>query len=224
MTPKLLFTTLFILLVFSCKKSKEEPVDFKYDYIPEKVGHYCIYNVTEIIHDDAVGMHDTTSYVLKEKIESMFTDDQGRPSMRIERFKQNASGGWDIKDVWYGTRTTTRFEKIEEDERYIRMAFPVKTDQSWNGNAYNTLGEQSYKIKDVDVSRSFNSLNFTNTAFVSQMDEFNFVQRQLAYEVYAKNVGLVSKYYKNISITGFDTTTALTGSELHMTIISYGVE
>lgn len=212
------------LLLYACKKNKEEPVDFKYAYTPEQVGHYCIYDVTTIQHDHAVGKHDTLHYQLKEKIESVFTDAEGRPSLRIERSRKTAGGSWYVTDIWYATRTTTRYEKVEEDERFIRLAFPVREGVKWNGNAYNQREEWKYAIADVDVPRNIGGLDFSQTALVKQRDELNFVQRQLSTEVYAKNVGLVSKYYKNLTITGFDTSLAIKGEELYMTILSYGVE
>ena len=79
-----------LVLIASCKKDKEEPVDFKYEYAPQTIGHYCVYSVLEITHDDAVDIHDSTAYILKEKIESGFIDDQGRPSLRIERSKYDS--------------------------------------------------------------------------------------------------------------------------------------
>lgn len=217
---------LFLLvLIASCKKDKEEPVDFKYEYAPETIGHYCVYDVMEIKHDDAVNIHDTVIYQLKEKIESGFYDDEGRPSLRIERSKlDTANGNWVVSDVWYSTLTTSRYEKVEEDIRYIRMRFPVKVDKEWNGNSYNQIGEWTYKYSDVDVARSYNGLNFANTARVLQIDEFNFVQRHLAFEVYAKHIGLVSKYYKYVTINAFDSTDIDIGDELYMNIVSYGVE
>lgn len=213
-----------LVFIASCKKDKEEPVDFKYEYAPQTIGHYCVYSVMEITHDDAVNMHDTTTYLLKEKIESSFLDDQGRPSLRIERSKMDTSGVWVISDIWFSTRTTSRYEKVEEDERFIRLAFPVKEDANWDGNAYNQIGEWEYKYTDIDLPRVYNGLNFSNTTRVSQIDEFNFVQRHLAYEVYAKNVGLVCKYYKYLTINAFDSTNIDKGDEMYMNILYYGVE
>jgi hypothetical protein len=214
-----------LLLPVACKKNRhEDPVDFKYEYAPVQVGHYCIYDVTSIEHDDAVGKHDTTHYLLKEKIESTFVDAEGRPSLRLERSKKTGTGPWVITDIWYSTRTTTQYEKVEEDERFVRLAFPVSTDTKWNGNVYNQEGEWDYIYKDVGVTRTISGLHFAETAQVLQRDEYNFVQRQLCTEVYARNIGLVQKYFKDISITGFDTTLALKGEELYMTITGYGVE
>ncbi len=215
----------FLILVFACKKPKQENiVDFKYEYTPQVVGHYCVYDIIEINHDDAVGLHETLNYKLKERIESTFIDAQGRPSLRLERSKINGSGNWYISDVWYSTRTTTLYEKIEEDIRYTRMTFPVKKESQWNGNATNTLGGENYAFSDVDVARSYNSLNFLNTTRVQQNDEWNFVQRKYGFEVYAKNVGLVRKYFKDLVIDSFDTLRPKKGNEYYMTILYYGIE
>lgn len=225
MVNKTIIGCFILALAFSCKKPKtEDPVDFKYQYAPIVIGHYCLYDVVEINHDDAVGIHDTITYKLKEKIAESFVDAEGRPSLRVERFVLSGSGEWSITDVWYSTRTTTRYEKVEEDVRFVRLAFPVKEKTRWNGNATNTLGEMEYEYTDADVSRSFNGLNFANTARVLQMDEFNFVQRKLMYEIYAKDVGLAYKHYKDLNINFADSTNALTGKELYMTLYSYGVE
>ncbi|HYG52129.1 MAG TPA: hypothetical protein VD905_14555 [Flavobacteriales bacterium] len=213
-----------LVVLFSCKKSKQDPVDFKYEYAPQTVGHYCVYDVMEITHDNTAGIHDTVTYVLKEKIESTFLDDEGRPSLRLERSKKDSTGSWVISDIWFSTRNTTDYEKVEEDERYVRLAFPVKALKKWDGNVFNQQGEWEYEYHDADVPRTYNGLSFSNTALVLQRDEYNFVQRHLAFEVYAKHVGLVQKYYKVIDINAFDTTLALSGKEVYMTITSYGVE
>lgn len=212
------------LPVFACKKSKGPAVEFKYEYIPQNVGTYCIYDVTEIRHDDASAVHDTNRYELKEKIESTYIDDQGRPSLRIERSKKNGAGSWYVSDIWNATVTTSMYEKSEEDEKFIKLSFPVREDRKWNGNAYNQQPQWEYTYQDADVSRQINGTTFPLTTCVLQRDEFNFVQRQLCSEVYAYNIGLISKHYKDITITGFDTTLAIKGKELYMTIKSYGVE
>ena len=129
-----------------------------------------------------------------------------------------------IADVWNATRSNVRYEKVEEDERFIRLTFPVKEGATWNGNAFNQQDAWDYEYTDVDVARTYNGLSFSQTARVLQIDEFNFVQKHKAYEVYAKNVGLVYKYYKYLDIYSGDSTQARLGDELYMQIVSYGEE
>src|SRR6478735_4805997 len=129
---KIGFIFLFALAL-SCKKDKEEPVDFKYEYAPQTIGHYCVYDVKEITHDNAVGLHQTITYKLKEKIQSSYIDDEGRPSLRLERSKlDTARGNWVVTDIWNSTRITSRYERSEEDIRFIRLAFPVKEGANWD--------------------------------------------------------------------------------------------
>jgi hypothetical protein len=44
------------------------------------------------------------------------------------------------------------------------------------------------------------------------------------YKVYAKNVGLFSKFYKDLKINNFDTLKVLNGVELYYTLRNYGIE
>ena len=66
----ILAALLFVLLplfYFSCKKDKplNEGMDFGYNYIPDDVGSYIIYQVDSISFDDITHKRDTTRYLLK---------------------------------------------------------------------------------------------------------------------------------------------------------------
>ena len=83
-------------------------------------------------------------------------------------------------------------KKVEENERYIKLIFPVASGQAWNGNAYNSLGEQDYQYGNVNVPYSVNGLNFDSTATVLQDDivpDSNLVQVRIEEEMFAKHVG-----------------------------------
>ncbi len=81
------------------------------------------------------------------------------------------------------------------------MIFPVASGQAWNGNAYNSLGEQDYQYGNVNVPYSVNGLNFDSTATVLQDDivpDSNLVQVRIEEEMFAKHVGLIYKRYRNV--------------------------
>ncbi len=80
----------FGLFFFSCKKDVETvpSPDMGYNYFPEDIGSYVIYEVDSIAYDDKSHAPDTTRYLLKEVIASSFIDNSGRPTLRIERFKK----------------------------------------------------------------------------------------------------------------------------------------
>lgn len=214
---------LFALVVAGCKKEDTPPADLGLDYYPAEVGTWVHYKVMEAEHDDAVGIHDTIYYELKEIVESTFIDNQGRPSLRIERYKRADSlSAWVIADIWYATQTNQGLEKIEEDVRFMRMAYPVDDDEEWNGNVFNQQPAWDYFYEDVDQPRYYNNLYFEKTAKVNQRYNHNLVEFEHAYEVYARHIGLVRKYYKDFTIINFDTLHPVLGSEIHQTVVAYG--
>ena len=207
-----------VLLTFSSCEKEGEAEDFYYDYFPIEVGSYVTYDVKETIYDLQVTPE---SYQLKELIESEFTDNLGRPSLRIERYKRATDADeWEIKDVWYSTRTISNAEKIEENVRYVKMSFPVRDYQEWDGNVYNTENEWLYYYDSIGDSRTINGLAFDETIKVVERENFNLIEQEEAYEIYANGVGLI--YRKLIDLDFNDSQTI--GRELSQIVTGYGKE
>ena len=222
---KYLFILLAAFFLNACKKSDDSVPEYGYDYFPIEVGKFVIYTVTEINIDQAVSVNDTSTYFLKEKIESQFIDNQGRPSLRIERYwRVSDTLPWTIKDIWYSTRTSSIAEKTEENVRYIKLAFPVKEEQSWNGNNYNLLNEWEYSYTIIDQAASIGTLSFNKIIKVEQRNNVNFVEYEKAWEVYAEGVGLVNKRFVDLDINNGDSTDIRIGTILYQQAIAYGSE
>lgn len=191
----------------ACKKDTVLlPVDLGYDYIPANAGDYIIYDVDSIYYNDFTGTVDTFHFQVKERIHSVFTNNTGQPALRIERFKPDtATDKWILKDVWSANKSASGFQKVEENVRYLMLVFPVRTGKTWNGNAYNTLGEKTYEYDEVDAPYQLGSLSFDSTATVIQDNFISMVSEEIASEVYARNAGLIYKRYRNVEkniITG----------------------
>lgn len=189
----------------SCKK--DEAPDVGYNYYPDRVGKYVIYEVDSISKDDLLNVDDTFKMQLKEVIESIYLDNQGRPTMRIERYKKFYSSTtpydsmeWTLTDVWSATRTGTTLETNEENISYTRLIFPVrKNGTSWDGNAPNIFEAWGYEYTAVDVPETINSFSFDSVATVSEINTTNLVETKYSEAKYAKNVGLV---YRKIILLG----------------------
>lgn len=206
-------------MFFSSCNKEGEAEDFHYDYFPVEIGTYVVYDVHQIIYD--LNSSDER-FQIKEVIESEFEDNLGRPSLRIERYKRDSAGDdWKIKDIWYATRTNSQAEKIEENERYVKMVFPVRDYQEWDGNVYNTQSEWLYYYDSIGNSRSINGLSFNETVKVVQRENFNLIEEEFAYEIYAKGVGLI---YKELIDVDYSDPSNKTGIELYQTVIEYGKE
>lgn len=222
-----------LLFVFSCKKDKEVvAVDIGYDYFPEKTGTYVVYEVDSFYYNDFTSTVDTFQFQIKEKITDIFTDLNNRPTLKIERFyRENNAEEWLIKDVWFGNRTSNTAEKVEENIRYVKIVFPLKKDLAWNGNRFNHLGEQNYSLTKLNESLMLGSLKFDSTIYISQMADSNLIEKKMAFEIYAKHVGLVFK--KNLSLTDKDSVInytlplemrAKSGFDVTYKAVSYGSE
>lgn len=201
---QLSFIAAFLLcLLVSCRKDTEVPPDVGYNYFPDATGHYVIYEGDSIIYKDNEDEGpDTFRFLTKELIESVYTDNEGRPTLRIQRFTKWYNDSipyeqmaWVHTDFWAANRTATTAEKVEENVRFVKLIFPVKENSSWNGNAFNYLEPWEYEYDDIHVQETINSIGFDSVATVLQNDVENLVDRKYGVEKYAKNVGLVYKEY-----------------------------
>lgn len=193
---------------FSCKKKDELPPDLGYNYFPNQVGKYVIYDVDSFYYNDfnVPLTIDTFKFQLKEKIQSTYLDNQNRTTLRLERYVRYyndtvpySSLPWVLRDIWAANRTATTAEKVEENDRYIKLAFPVKQEQKWNGNAQNVYGEQTYSYEFINQARTIGGTAFDSVLQVNQKDVSSIVGVEYYIEKYAKRTGMVYKQVINIA-------------------------
>lgn len=218
---------LALLILNSCKRNVGTPVDLKHEYFPTEVGKWVVYDVIDIRHDIN---HDTFNYQIKEIITADFLDNEGRLAQRVERFQRDSSHlTWAIKDVWTSIRTTRTAEKVEEDERFLKMSFPVNYFKSWDGNVYNQQINWEYFFDSIDYQSTVGTFTFDSLVRVNQRSNFNFVEYEKAHETYAKHVGLVEKNLIDLDVrSGFSfdimpvLDSIIKGTELYQVAIDYG--
>lgn len=167
-----------------------------------------IYDVDSTVYDDFDG--DTTyyKYRIKEKLEEYYYDNEGRKAVRMVRYIKRYDStmsydnmNWEVKDVWNYTKTATTLEVVEEDQRFTKLIFPVKEEATWNGNAFNTIGEWEYSYEYIDRAESINGVSFDEVLKVVQKDDklMNVIHRQYYIEKYAKGIGLVYREIKDLT-------------------------
>jgi hypothetical protein len=111
---KLLPFVLAIVVLHSCKEETDPTsIDLGYDYFPNKLGTYIIYQV------DSIGLgieDDTASYQVKEVLTEEFVDGANQLAMRVERFKRfSENDAWVLSDIWTQKRTSSAAMRTEED-------------------------------------------------------------------------------------------------------------
>jgi hypothetical protein len=217
------FLILFVLVfIVACKKQEDKVPDYiKVDkYAGLEKGRFIIYQAIEINHTPATSttvISDTFRYELKVVIEDTLTDDLGRISWKYLRYKrQNAQENWALSDVWTTLLAAENLEIVEENQRIIKLKSPIKNSTAWNENIYNNLGESVVSYEKINASFSLNSLSFDSTVTVNQGEERNLISFVKKQEVYAKGVGMVYKYFKDLKIANFDTLNIKSGKELYL--------
>lgn len=197
---------LLILFVISCGKDEnQDALSANYygaDYFPDDSGIVRFYHIDSIYWDDFSNTHDTLSYEIKEVLAGHFIDGQGRNAMRIERFRQDSTGNWNIYRVWNSVRTQTSAEVVEENTRYVKLRFPAATGSIWNGNVYNTEGEQNYEILTMDVPEFQSGFNFTQTLHVLEENTINAIEVRKKEAKYAKFTGAYFKSKTSLTFEG----------------------
>jgi hypothetical protein len=185
--------TLVIAFVLSSCSDKQKIIPYTgFNYFQSEVGSWVIYDVDSIVYDGFTNKVDTFRYQIKELVESEITDNAGRTALRIERFfRGNDTTDWQIAQVWSAVLTESSGERVEDNIRYMRLIFPVRRGRNWNGNAFNTLGEQLYRYVETHQPEQINGLSFDSTLTVLQRDDFNLIETHKASEKYAAGMGMI---------------------------------
>ncbi|RME00367.1 MAG: hypothetical protein D6816_13820, partial [Bacteroidetes bacterium] len=136
---KLAIPLLTIALLASCK-TEQDPFDrdFGFDYYPLEVGKSMIYQMDSTIYDptgDSMLIHSTT--FLKETVVDSFIDLTGTPVYRIEQYHRAADTlPWAINKVVTASITNNQAQRVEDNLRFIKLTFPVRENNSWDGNVF----------------------------------------------------------------------------------------
>lgn len=172
---------------------------YGYDFYPLDSNNQLIYEVTEISIDAPLDSYDTLCYQLKEIVAAILDTGLTDTSYLIHRYYRTSDTlPWEMKDVWSLRLSENELVKNEENIQYLRLRFPLYETAEWNGNAYNTLDDEVYEVTNIDTTFSTENIELDSVLYVIQADDETLIDKTYAYEMYAKNVGLVKKYRMEI--------------------------
>ncbi|MDT4866462.1 hypothetical protein FQZ97_1013170 [compost metagenome] len=110
---------------------------------------------------------------------------------KLERYRKEKTGdAWKMDSVWTVYRQPDKVVKTENNTPYIKLLLPASDGLSWNGNALNTLNEQTYRLK----------ISADGLADVVQMADSSLVHINKSIERYRAGEGLV---YKELRIYNY---------------------
>jgi hypothetical protein len=144
-TAKLLYILVVTAIFLGCKSDKEEfKTEPLSDYIPTTAGKYIIYRVDSTVFPDFGRKTEIHVYQEKHVIDDKITDALGRDSYRVFRYLRDSAGKqpWVPSGSYMITPTATTTEVIENNLRFVKLAAPIKIDDTWKGNRY--LPDEAY--------------------------------------------------------------------------------
>lgn len=187
----------------SCHKENEIPADIEFaadkQYFPLETDKALIYKVTEITIDKPSDYYDTAVYYLRERTDIPFVDNEGDTAYRIERFKSQSLNNWTISDVWESKLTTYTAEKVEENQRFIKIKFPLSIGKYWNGNLKNELDDKDCTITSLSATYNNENIHLDSCLSITRDSIVTHISKLYDVEIYARNIGLVYKEITDIN-------------------------
>ena len=163
-----------------------------------KIGQSVVYDVEDTQYE-LTGKFIVKTYQLKEVNVSTFKDLEGKEALRIERYRrENNSQKWVIDSVFTAKKEIDKVLKTENNVTYVKILFPIKEGLKWNGNAYNSFGNDIYELKKVNQFFKTNGRKFDNTFTVIQQNDSTLVDLKKRIEIYAENIGMIYQEKTNV--------------------------
>lgn len=201
-----------VLFILSCK-TEEDPFqpELGEEYFPLEIGKFLIYEVDSTIFDptgDSMVLFSKT--FVREEITDTISDNLGNTLYRIERSERAEEGQpWQIKKVLTQSIQNNQGIRTEDNFRYIKLAFPLRRNNTWNGlvhfNAEDVVaviaGETlfpfknwgNYRLEEVGEPDSIGAFVFDEVATLREADDENLIELRISREKYVKGVGLAYK-------------------------------
>jgi hypothetical protein len=210
------FLAATILAAGCSKRESAQPIDPGHEYFPIRVGSWVEYQVDSAWRDDAFSVDTSKSYLLRQVIAEHYTDPGGRPALRIERFIRQGDE-WVIRDVWTGTRSTTGLEVTEENERRLKLSFPVRDGRTWDVNALNTMDRLEVITRNAGQPITLGGTAYARTVLVESTVPGNIVETRDYRERYAEGVGMIEHHWYHRQAGG-----SLRSVQFDMVAVAYG--
>ena len=178
----------------ACRQETVPVTDRGTNYYPYAPGLWWEYDVDSTWYNDFSGDTVHVEFILREVFDTFFVADDGTPAMRIERYRRtDANAAWQGPRIWWTYVTADCVVKVEENNPYVKLNFPVQAGGEWNGNRLNYMDARTYRYENVDRPLVLDAHVFDSTTSVLQIDLETLLEKQLYREKYARRVGLVDR-------------------------------
>ena len=205
---------LFITIISCTKETANLELPTISTYYPLQVGKSITYKLDSTVYLNLGTTKEVRSYVIQDRIDAIINDNVGRPSYKVKRMLRNSSDTtkWQDLTSYLVTVDDKQLELVDKNLRFIILKEPIRDNSSWKGNSFiNTisfpqfqfLDQWEYEYENVGKPFLVNGQTFPETiSVIQQVDTLGSPQNKsfyyeiiIAKEVYAKNIGLISKEF-----------------------------
>lgn len=215
------------MLAVGCREEETLILDSGAEYFPIKKGLYHVYSVNEVRYGPGSDPEEL-NYELMTAVVDSFPSAQDGFTYVIHRSRRMAAGSpWEAVDTWSARKDKSEVIVSEGNTAFVKLRFPVRADFRWDGNAFNSLGEDEYEFKDIRQPMVLDGMTFEKTMTVEQeLNDDLIVFRDERKEMYALDVGLVYREIIQLNYCTDDNClgqqTVEEGIEMRMVIKQYG--
>ena len=186
-----LFLAIAASSISSCDKQTEDfETEQINDYLNLQPGKYITYRLDSTVFLQQGRREETHSYQERHVVDALRTDNLGRPSYRIFRYLRDTAGTetWKPAGSYFITPLRNTMEVIENNLRVVRLALPIKKDESWKGNRFlpnnpygpahgdefnndDNMFDWDFTVDNTDETITLNGKTINNVITVKHVDE-----------------------------------------------------
>lgn len=218
---------MFLTVLTSCEDEEETIFHRGERYLALETGTFQVYAVHEIQYSASEGRVELSYEIMTQVVDS-FPSATGEYTYVIHRSKRvSEAEPWEHLDTWSARLAKRDIVVSEGNTPFVKIKFPLATENVWNGNILNAGDEDMYQYAGIALPVSFNGMFFENTLTVEQENNGDkIVFRDQRKEIYALDVGLVYKEFIQLNYCTDDACLGQQkvdhGVEMIMVIKDYG--
>src|SRR5689334_16237610 len=109
------------------------------EFFPLITGTCTVYDVDSVSIVSNVETRD--QYQLRLEVKGEFDNAAGDKSFLIQRLKRSdPNSSWTSAGTWSAWTDSRSAVLVEGNQRFVRLRFPIKVGNEWNGNELNNKG------------------------------------------------------------------------------------
>ena len=211
MNHRLFLILLLCIMMAGCQRTEELLTAGELsDYQPFRVGSSITYLLDSTVYLSNQTAKTVRTHVIRIHTDAMVTDGEGRIAYRMIRSLRDPmdTNRWIPEQAFLAIPGKETIEWIEQNQRFVLMAAPVRENFSWQGNRFiNTVSDPQrqyldgwqYTWKSIGLPFVLKTLTFPNTVTVQQRndslndgrDKTRYFSKDVARDVFALGVGLI---------------------------------